>query len=159
MGNYGVGTVQVGLGAAVVPLKFYYLSPGKHIGEVHDILEICPPEGIDGLGIISNDHYIVMTASHKLHDLRLGGICILIFIHHYVLEPGTHGFSDLGMFFQHISPPEEQVVVIHECVDFFIFAIDRDKFFQSGQFPQEVRIALLNHLGYRSSAVLRLAHN
>ncbi len=100
-----------------------------------------------------------MTASHKVHDLRLGGICILIFIHHYVLEPGTHGFSDPGMFFQHISPPEEQVVVIHECVDFFVFAIDRDEFFQSRHVLQEMRIFPLNHLGYRSSAVLRLAHN
>ena len=73
-------------GAPIVRLQPVY--PGFRIAlrELKDILEVCAPEGVDALGVVSDDRHIPVDEAHEIDYLRLYSVCVLILIDQNVGE-------------------------------------------------------------------------
>ena len=66
-----VREIQNRLRATIILFKLIDGGAGKQRREFHDVLERRASEGIDRLGIVSNDHHILMGRRQMPDDIRL----------------------------------------------------------------------------------------
>src|SRR5829696_5496288 len=86
-GDYRVRGIQDGLGRAVVLLKRDDVRRRREqAGEVEDVADLGRPEGVDRLGIVTDDGHPASIRLHSRQNQRLEAVGILILIHQHMLE-------------------------------------------------------------------------
>ena len=74
--------IQNGLRAAVVFLKFDDASSRKRLREIHDVAEIGAAKGIDTLGVVAHNGYIIVRSGQQPNNPGLKIISVLILVDH-----------------------------------------------------------------------------
>ena len=94
--------------------------------EVQDIPDICPPELIDRLVVVSYYTEIPVFSGKQPDKTELDRVCILVLIHHDVAEPFLIVFQHIGLGLQKLHGLDEKIVEIQRIVRLklgFIFAV------------------------------------
>ena len=110
-GDHGIGGIDDILRGPVVPLQAECLRFGEILPEVQDVLDLRPPEGIDGLGIVTHHAEVPVPRRQLLENQVLRHIGVLILVHHDGVEPAGDGRQGIGI------PPQEDVHVQQDVVE------------------------------------------
>ena len=86
LGNDGVCQAEDGLGGAVILFKLDDPGSWKLVRKTHDIVKICAPETVDGLGIVSDHHHVVVVAGKQADDLCLDQVGVLVLVNQDILK-------------------------------------------------------------------------
>ena len=84
--------------------------------KIQDIIDICSPETVDGLVVIPHHAEIFVLSRKQPYQLELGGIGILVLIHHDVFKPLPVKLQHLGKFPEEYHGIHDEVVKIHHAV-------------------------------------------
>ena len=114
-GDDGVGQVQDGLGAAVILLQLDDPGAGEQVGKIHDVPEVGPPKGIDGLGVVPHGHDVLMGIGQELHQFGLEAVGVLVFVHHQVAEAVGQVAAHVLVLGQEAPAFQQQVVVVQQA--------------------------------------------
>ena len=79
-------------------LEFDNLDLGKMLFHVEQVRNFGSAPAINALVIITDHAQIAMLARQRMNKFELGGVRILIFIHHHVTVFALASFERLGMF-------------------------------------------------------------
>ena len=118
-----VGETQDRLGAAVVLFEGYDPGAGKLFGKVHDVAEIGAAKGIDTLGVVADDHDVVMGCGQKADDLGLKPVGILEFIHHDEAVGVGEAAANFLVACQQIPEPDQKVVVVEQGLTLLVIHV------------------------------------
>ena len=89
------------------------LTVGKMLLHVEEIGDFRAAPAVDALVVIADDAEIAMLAGERMDEIELGGVGVLIFVHHDVTILRAAGFEGVGMFGEQLQREENQVVEIH----------------------------------------------
>ena len=88
----------------------------EHVLKSKDITDICSAETVDRLVVVPHHTKIPVFFRQKAYQPELGSIGILIFVHQNVPEPFLIILQYLGMFFEQLHSPHDQIVEIQRVV-------------------------------------------
>ena len=88
VGDGMVGEIEDLRGAPVVRLEPVDPGLGIALRELEDILEIGAPEGVDALGVISDDGDVPVDEAHEVDDLGLYPVGVLVLVDENVGKDG-----------------------------------------------------------------------
>ncbi len=112
IGHQRVGYVEDFLGGTVVLRQdddFGFRI--ETIGEAEDVLHGCRAERIDGLGVVADHGEPRSVRPHRVQDLRLQLVGILVFVDQHMIEVRAHVLGQARLR-HHDVPVQQQVVVI-----------------------------------------------
>ena len=87
----------------------------EQAGEVEDVADLGRPEGVDRLGIVTDDGHPATIRLHSRQNQRLEAVGILILIHQHMLEALADCVRDRWLA-HHLGPVEQQVIVIEDVL-------------------------------------------
>ena len=70
-----------------------------------------------------------MSAGNQAHYFSLNGICILILIHHDILEALGNLLPHLGILLEYLFEVDQKIVIIHQTVfklEFMVMILQQD---------------------------------
>ena len=111
--NQTVGCLYNALSATVVLLKLEQFCPLEHILKVEDVVDIGTPEGIDALGIIAHNAYVLVLLRQLVDNPLLHRIGVLILVNENELEALCIFPADILVLAEERIGHREQVVEIH----------------------------------------------
>ena len=91
------------------------LGVGINLGEVEDVVNIGPAEGIDALCIIPHHTYVLVILSQLQHNAVLCKVGILILIDQNIAELILIAGQHLGVVAKQQESIEQQIIKIH-CI-------------------------------------------
>ena len=94
----GIGGLENGGGGAVVLFELDDFDGGVMFLHVEQVGDFRAAPAVDALIIVADHAEVPMFAREQMDELELGGVGILVFVHHHVtIFPGATGFERLGM--------------------------------------------------------------
>ncbi len=108
-----VGQIEDLRRAPVVRLQPVDLRLRVSPGEIEDVAEVGPPEGVDRLGVVAHDGHVPVYQAHEIDDLRLDPVRVLVLVNEDVGKDGGIVFPQGLVLSEHGVPVEEEVVEIH----------------------------------------------
>ena len=115
--DHRVGRIQNHLGRAVILLQLDHAGVRVNLLKVQNIADIRPPEFINRLVVIAHHAQVPVLIRQKPDQLKLGGVGILILVHHNVAESVLIGGKHLGVRLEKLHRLHNEIVKI-QCVIF-----------------------------------------
>ncbi len=113
-GHDGVRRVQHELGGAIVlGQRHDFRARREALRETQNVVDRRGPERIDGLRIIAHYGEPGAVRTHRVQDLPLQPVRVLVFIHENVVEMRAHVLREARVA-HHRVPVEQQVVVVED---------------------------------------------
>ena len=109
----GVGGVEDRLGGAVVLLQDHHGGVREGVLELQDVADVGAPPAVDGLVAVANDRDLVMEAGEEKHQLVLGPVGVLVFVHQDVAKAALVVVEHVGAGLQQVDCHQEEVVEVH----------------------------------------------
>ncbi len=156
-GDEVIGQGHDGLPAAVVFFQLHDPGPGEDLGEVHDVSEAGPPEGVDGLGLVAHGGDPLVVPAQKVGQAGLDRVGVLVFVHQDVIVAAGQAAADIFVFPEHGFQARQEVVEIHQGVFELLVPVFQGDFFQQGGVFLEVGEVFGHDLGQGPVLVDRLA--
>ncbi len=110
----GVGEGEDRRRRPVVGLEAEDLAALVALGEAQDVVEVGAAEGVDGLGIVTDDHDVALGSEHGVDDVGLEPVGVLVLVDQDVAVARGEPAPDIGVAFEKEEPVEQQIVEIHE---------------------------------------------
>ena len=88
--------------------------------EFQNILEIGPAPRIDRLGVIADDHHVLVLGRERVNEVRLDFVRVLIFVHQNELKLPPVKPNDVLVFDQHPQCFFEQIIEIERVRRLFL---------------------------------------
>ena len=114
--DHRVGCVQYVLGGAVILLQADHHGVRVDLFKIQDISDVGAAEFIDRLVIVAYDAEIFVLAGKKADQLELGGIGILIFVHHDIAEAVLVHLQYFIVRMEKLHSQHQQIVEIQGVV-------------------------------------------
>ena len=108
----GVGRGKNGAGGAVILLQLDHFDVGIVFLQLQQIGRFRAAPAVNALIIVPHHAQIAVARGQLLDQLELGGVGVLIFIHHHVFESVTALLEDGGMLAEKLQGEQDQVVEI-----------------------------------------------
>ena len=121
--NRSVCEFEDGRNGSVVCLEPKHTAVRVALWKPEDVFKIRAAERIDGLGVVANDHHIAFGSEHRIDNVCLQPIRILVLVHQNMVEAGAKIGSGAGKAVQKEQPIEEEIVEIHEIGISFSFEV------------------------------------
>ena len=99
--------------AAVIGFDLVNLRVRIALGKFEDVQEVRAAPGVDALGVVADDHDVVMTRGEQVDEVALEAVGVLVFVHKDELEAALILFATGGCSRRRRSQRAEQVVKIH----------------------------------------------
>ena len=96
----------------------------KLVRKIQDVSYAGSAKRVDRLRVVADDRHRLTDLAH---DLRLDGICILIFVDEHVIKPPSHLFA---ISLHEIKPIEQQVIVIEHVTTLLRFDVALEELLQ-----------------------------
>ena len=112
MGDDLVGRVQNIGRAAVILLQLDHRCVGKVLFKIQDIADIRAAPAIDGLIVVAHHAQVAAFTGNQAHQLILGVVGILIFIHMHILKAALIVFQHRRMLHKQLQGFDQQIVKI-----------------------------------------------
>ena len=80
------------------------------------IVDICRAKSVNALGIVSDDHDVVMAGTKEAYKFRLDACAVLILVDENPLVLSPEPFSSLRMFHQETMNHEQEVVIVESLL-------------------------------------------
>ena len=128
VGNDTVCRIQYSACGAVVLLKFYLPYLGEILLELHYVLIIGTPPGVDGLVVVSHHADITALLCQQIDKIVLDSGGVLEFIHHYIPVTLPVFFKHLWLLIEKLYREHYKIVKIHcvvELEEFIVLNVDR----------------------------------
>ena len=154
-----VGGGHDGLRGAVVLLQLENACAGIGLGEVEDIVDVGPAEGVDALRIVAHHADVLVVLGQLEHDAVLGHIRVLILVHEDVAELLLVAGQHVGMVAEEQEGIEQQVVEVHRvglAATLPVAAIDVAQSRYLGRAVVLIRFLVAGIVGRRHEVVLRV---
>ncbi len=111
-----VGRVEDRLHRAIVLLQLDDLRRRREaLGKFQDVVDRRRAERVDRLRIVADDAHTHAVRLHRVHDLRLQRIRVLVFVDQHVLEAPADLAGD-PLFLHEDVPVQQQVVVVEQLL-------------------------------------------
>ena len=127
--NHLIGRIQNILSRTVILLQTDHLCVREHSLKAQDILDIRASEFVDGLIIISHHTEVLIFGCQKTHELKLGQIGVLIFVHHDIAESLLIRVQDIRIALKQFHCLHNQIIKI-QCIVLaklcLVFFVDLD---------------------------------
>ena len=123
VGEQAVGDVEHGLHGTVVLFEPYDARIAEQFGKIENIVHRGAPEGVDGLRVVAHGHDVAFFSGQHAHESGLHLVGVLIFVHHDLAEAQFLRLKNIGLVDEELLEFEEQIVVVHEGVFAFVFAV------------------------------------
>ena len=137
MGDDGVGGIDDYLGRAVVLLQAELPGLGIVPLEIEDVLNPCPAEGVDALGVVADYGEVAAVAGQQVDYPVLRHVGILILVHQDMRDDILEILRHLRMTVQEDIGVQEDIVEIHDSLLPAFFRIQ----------PVHIAYTVLAHLG------------
>ena len=108
----GVGGVEDPLRRPVVLLEDDDRGVGEGLLEPHEIAEVGPPELVDGLVVVADDHHTAVLLGEQPHELPLRGVRVLELVDEDVSEALPPLLEHVGMLPEQAHRQQQQVVEV-----------------------------------------------
>ncbi len=93
------------------------------LGEAQDVVEVGAAEGVDGLGVVADDHDVALGSEHGVDDVGLEPVGVLVLVDQDVGVARGEPAPDIGVALEQQQPVEQQIVEVHEIGVAFAFEI------------------------------------
>ena len=110
----GVGEVEDRRRRAVVGLEAEDGAVRVALGKAQDVVEVGAAEGVDGLGVVADDHDVALGPEHGVDDVGLEPVGVLVLVDQDVGEGRGEPPPDIGVALEQQQPVEQQIVEVHE---------------------------------------------
>ena len=111
--DHCICSIQYILGRTVILLKTDHLCFRVNRFKVQDISDVCSPELVNRLIIISHNTEIVMVIRQKPYQFKLCCVGILILIYHDIFETPLIASKDLTIRLKKLHRLHKQIIKIH----------------------------------------------
>ena len=96
----------------VVLLQAYDPGPGEMPGEAQDVVQLGPPEAVDGLVFVAHRAQVVGLVVEQLQQPELGVVGVLVLVHQHRPEAGLQLGAHLGPGAQQAYALQQQVAEV-----------------------------------------------
>ncbi len=119
----GVGKGEDRRCRSVVGLETEDVAALVALRETQNIVEVGAAEGVDGLGIVTDDHDVALGPEHGVDDVGLEPIGVLVLVDQDVGVARGEPAPDIGIALEKQQPVEQKIIEIHEIGVAFAFEI------------------------------------
>jgi len=110
----GIREVEYWRHRAVVGLETENGAIGVPLREAQNVGEISAAKGVDRLRVVADDHQIAFGTEHRVDDVRLQAVGVLILVDQNVGEALPQLLARARMTRQQEQPVQEQIVEVHQ---------------------------------------------
>ena len=159
VGDGGVGDGEDFGATAIVGFDLVDLGVGVALGEVEDVAEVCAAPRVDGLGVVADDHDVVVAGGEEFDEVVLEVVGVLIFIDEDVLKLPLILLGDARVLFEKADGFFQQVVEV-QGVGLFLFLLVASAGEGELRFIlEEVRVFFHEHIGEGAAGVELVAEH
>ena len=115
VGDNGVGRFQDASGGAVVLFQLDHFQGRPVFLELLQVFRAGTAPGINGLVVVADHGELAFRQGEHFHQLVLGAVGVLVFIHQQVLNTVAPLFQNARLLLEHARGHQDQVVEVH-CV-------------------------------------------
>ena len=108
---------------AVVARQVKRFRFGVAPGEPENVLERGAAEGVNRLRVVADDRDVLLDLRHRVDDVALEPVGVLVFVHEDVIVGGRQLRRGLGALVEQALPHQEEVVVVARVAEPFPFAV------------------------------------
>ena len=123
MPDYFVGSVQDLLRGTIILFQTDHFGVWEHFFEIQDIPDVCAPEFINALVVITDDAEIAVFGCEQADEAELRSIGILVFIHHDISEAFLIDVEHIRIRFKDFHRFHDEIIEIHGVVASQLFLI------------------------------------
>jgi len=146
-GDRGVGEGEDLGDGAVVCLDDVFGRTGVFVGKVEDVAEVGSAPRVDGLGIVADDHEIVLRGGEEVDELGLEGVGVLILVDEDPLELALVVLADPGILLQEPQRLDEEIIEVHRVGGLFFLLVSFVQFLDGDGEMFEVGVAAVEQVG------------
>ena len=121
--NHRIGSVQDGLGGAIILLQLDHLRLGIVLLEIHDIAKVRAAPGVNALVRIADSTDILQRTGNVAGHEVLGVIRILVFVDEDIVETILPALAD-GLHREQLGGDEKQIIEIKGVVLLHVLVIE-----------------------------------
>ncbi len=125
----------------VVGLEAEHAAAGVALGEGQDVGELGAAEGVDRLGVVADDHEVLLRAERRVDDVGLQPVGVLVLVDEDVAEAGGELAADVVVAAQEEQPVEQQVVVVHDLGGALALEVAAEHRLDGVELAGELRVA------------------
>ena len=140
----GVGRIENIRGAPIILLQLDDLDLGKMLLQVQQIGHLRSAPAVNALVIIADDAKVAMFLGERMDQFKLGGVGVLIFVHHHILIFFAAGGQCVGMPAKKPEGQQNQIVKIHG-----VASVQGGFIFLGNMQGQRAHIRIAKHAGRR----------
>ena len=139
-----VSSVEDILGRTVILFQLNDQRLGEYLLIAQNIANIGPPEFVDGLVVISHYAEILIFFRQKTDKLKLGGVSILILVHHDVFKTFLVIIQHFRTRAEKLHSLNDQIVKVQGVVFFqlFLILLISQGDFLFGKIPHHIELIL-----------------
>ena len=139
----GVREIQDLPRRAVVRLQLVDRRVGKAEREGEDVLERRAAERVDRLRVVADDHHVPAHRGHRVDDVGLQLVRVLVLVDEDVAEAALERGGDLRVVVEQHFPEHEQVVEVHRVRVALALLVAAEDVHDLVAVDREVRVVLL----------------